>query len=136
MAAQKKANRTSLNAKVLDVYYEWYKTRHEGIPPLINGREGKAAKDLTAYFVTICTTKITNPTEDAIETGVIGLMEYVLNNFDKLEPFLRKQCKISQIMTNITNIIDQLKHGQPTNKKPVSIVSAFQKIDGHHPEPR
>ena len=48
--------------------------------------------------------------DDSLE-AVKNAFSYILSNWSSLEPFLQKQIKLSQINSNLANIINQLKNG-------------------------
>jgi len=78
-----------------------------GVPPKINGVEGKAAKQILAYLSKI--------TEEPIVAW-----KFVLDHWDRVEPFLNNQIKLTQINSNLMNILNQIKNGKSTNKKSTS----------------
>tara|TARA_R110000737_G_scaffold103064_1_gene136383 strand:+ start:61 stop:816 length:756 start_codon:yes stop_codon:yes gene_type:complete len=78
-----------------------------GVPPKINGAEGKAAKQILSYLLKI--------TEEPIVAW-----KFVLDHWERVEPFLRNQIKLTQINSNLMNILNQIKNGKSTNKKSTS----------------
>lgn len=123
----RKPNRTQLSAKILDAWYEWF-TNRNCVPPQVTGATGAAAKSLASYFYAIATKKNGHLSEEMLEAGCLGMMEYILHRWSSLDPFIQKQVKLEQINSNITNIIDYLKHGK-RNSKNIDTASAFEKID-------
>ncbi len=93
--------------------------------PIWDGRQFGDLKKLENYFLKIAIHRgkkylkstgeqvtqemIKNEANHSFYTLLTGL------NSDRIEPYLRKQKKISQILYNLTNIIDQLKNGIPRN---------------------
>ena len=73
----------------------------------MNGQEGKAMKSIIAYLV--------NETREK-NGDVCGAWRFILEQWDRLETFLQKQIKLSQINSNLINIIKQIKIGQ--NNRP------------------
>lgn len=134
--ARKNPQRTTLSGKIIDLYYEWFRERNDGIPPHINGVEGKAAKELSSYLLSIASAKDPEADGDTQVEQAIKMMEYILKNWNRVDPFLQRQVKLAQISSNITNIIHGFKRGTAATKKPtggeVDNRSAFQKIDGHY----
>jgi hypothetical protein len=78
-----------------------------GVPPAFNAAEGKALNSLISYLRSIAKNK-----ED---TDVILALDYIFSHYSKWEPFHQKQLKLTQINSNITNIILTLK--KPSNGK-------------------
>jgi len=75
-------------------------------PAKINGVEGKAMKQIITYLKTLCKAK-GDSTDDAVKYS----LTYILNSWHTLEPFYQKQIKLTQINSNLTNIINQIKNG-------------------------
>ena len=87
--------------KMIGLYDKFCKER-VGVGCKINGQEGKALKNIIKY--------LTNQTES--EEQVFEAWKYVLEHWDEVEEFYRKQIKISQIDSNLMNILNQLKNGK------------------------
>jgi len=98
----------SLYKDAMTVYHDFVKLR-TGVPPNINAIEGKALKTIIVYLRGI----------DRNDEKIIEAWKAVLNNFDKWDAFLQRQLKLSQISSNLTNIIHSIKNGKsnPTNAR-------------------
>ena len=70
-------------------------------------------KTILSYLKTLCKQK-GNDSQDAI----LSSLKYIFGNWNKLEPFLQKQIKLSQINSNLVNIIQDLKND--TNKNNIA----------------
>src|SRR5690606_34708157 len=57
-------NTISNHQIIIDVYFDWFKQRNDGVPPNINAAEAKAAKMIAEYFKTIQAKKEPNTTEE------------------------------------------------------------------------
>lgn len=118
----------TLYPAMMELYYEWYKARNAGTPPKIDGQEGKGLKAIITYFKTVYNTKDGEKGEQELE--VLGMFKYVLGHWEKIDPFHQKQTKLSQINSNITNIIDYLKNGRketkPTDKSASATASRVE----------
>lgn len=111
-------NTISNHQIIIDVYFDWFKQRNDGVPPNINAAEAKAAKTLAEYFKTIQAKKEPNTTEEEMPEKIKNIALYIFSKWDTLEVFLQKQVKLTQINSNITNIINFIKNGkQATNNK-------------------
>lgn len=101
---------TSLYTACMDVYAKWFEERFS-IGPKIDGQQGKALKDLISYITTQVKKKpeiiLTDP---EIELRVKNNWQWILDNWDKLEEFYQKKTKLSEISSNIQNIIVQIKN--------------------------
>ena len=91
--------------------YDSFCLKQFDAPCKINGMEGKALKQIISYLIKVSINK--GMTEDKCKTS----FEYILNNWDSLDDFTRKQVKLSQINMNLINIINQLKNGKATQTK-------------------
>lgn len=73
---------------------------------MINGRHGKAVKELIAHI------KVAHP-----ETEPIEVFKAVLNNWDRLEPFYQKNMmELWSIVSHWNNIINKIKNGDNKNQ--------------------
>jgi len=102
----KEDNNKRYYKNMIAIYDSFCKNRFDA-PAKINGMEGKAMKQIIAYLKTLCKMK-GDDSPEAIENS----FEYIFANWNKIEPFLQKQIKLSQINSNLTNIINQLKNGK------------------------
>ncbi len=91
--------------------YDSFCLKQFDAPCKINGMEGKALKQIISYLIKVSTNK--GMPEDNCKIS----FQYIFSNWDSLDDFTRKQVKLSQINSNITNIINQLKNGKATNTK-------------------
>lgn len=111
---------------IIDVYFDWFKQRNDDVPPKIDAAEAKAAKMIAEYFKTIQAKKEPNTTEEEMPEKIKNMALYIFSKWDTLEVFLQKQVKLTQINSNITNIINFIKNGKQAtnnnnyNKQPVT----------------
>lgn len=101
--SDKKKLSDSLYPKFISVYNDFCKTNTGGVGAKIDGAEGKAMKTIITY--------LKNQSTDKTEQGGLNGFNYILDNWYKLEPFLKDKIKLSQINSNIINILKQIKHG-------------------------
>lgn len=94
----------------MDVYFDFIK-QETGVPPKIDGAEGKALKSIVAYLLKLETVK--NGEKKCSE--VLG---YIFENWRSVDPFHQKQLKLVQVNSNLVNIIASLKNG--TNRTGVA----------------
>lgn len=121
---------------MLDIYYEWFKERNEGVPPRIDGADGKALKNIISYFKTIY--KGRPEPKGTEEMEVKSMLSFILGNWHGLDSFYQKQTKLTQINSNITNIINEFKNGKSKQANPKDksadarasrMQSMFNKVD-------
>jgi hypothetical protein len=84
----------------MQIYSEWYAQFQ--LPLRITNADGKALKELIAYFDKLEAVKAGNKTTPEV-------WQYVLNNWAKLDAWQQKQIELRQINSRITNIIEQIK---------------------------
>jgi len=87
--------------------YDGFCLKEFDAPCKINGQEGKALKQIINYLKVVCKAK-----GDDSDLAIENAFKYILNNWANIEPFYQKQIKLSQINSNITNIINNLKNGK------------------------
>ena len=95
-----------------DYYYNFFKNKTGSIPNL-NGSEINALKLIINYFKS--TFKEKGGGGKTEKDHVLDCLAYLFKNWQKLEPFIQNQLKLTQINSNLTNIINQLKNGTFTN---------------------
>lgn len=119
---KEKVKGDTLYPALMELYFTWFKQRSGGIPPNILISEGKSLKGIVLYLKSAIRSKLTDgslvldigekTTEDEIyKDKAVEMFSYILNNWNKLTPFLQQQTKLSQILSNLTNIINHFTHG-------------------------
>jgi len=101
--------------KAIDLFNQFCLKRFDA-PAKIDGVQGKAMKSILSYLKKLCSQKGNNTPED-----VLNALEFIFHRWDDLEPFLQKQVKLSQINSNLVNIINQLKNGSEQTQSSSSI---------------
>ena len=96
----------------LKIYSDWYELR-VGVKIIFDGAQGKSLKKIITYLI--------DNSHQKNAQGGADAWGYILSNWDKLEPFYRDQLKVNQILSNLPNILNQLKNGnsktKPTNNQ-------------------
>lgn len=102
-----------LYPKFIDIYYEWYKSVSDGIPPKIDGAGGKAAKSMIAYLKTAVSIK--NPeakeNEETLNSLILNGWRYIFANWYKLDLYHQNKTRLIDINSNFQNILSQIKNG-------------------------
>jgi len=96
----------TLYYKEMIAIYDGFCKKVLDIPASINKVEGNAMKTIIKRLIEISKFKGHD------ESGCLDSFKYILNNWDELDDFTRKQVKLTQIASNLTNIISQLKNGK------------------------
>jgi hypothetical protein len=92
----------SLYKRFISVYDQFIKLKTD-CPAKIDGTQGKAAKEIIKY--------LQGASKDKSDEGVVNTWNYILSNWSRLEPFKQKKLKLSEINTDLINIINELKNG-------------------------
>lgn len=88
-----------------EAYFEFYKGL-TGLPPKFDGQEGKALKSIITYISGL----------EQIKSGgrtILETFKFILEHHARWDAFHQKQLKLSQINSNLTNIINSIKNGVP-----------------------
>lgn len=93
----------SLHQKFLEIYDDFHQKKI-GTGAKIGAKEGAAAKSILQY--------ISKESKVKTEEGILASWEYILNNWQRLEPFYRNRMQITDINSNLTNILNQLRNGK------------------------
>lgn len=86
----------------VEVYDQFCKARFD-VGAKIDGAQGNAMKKILVY--------LRANSHDKSDEGVLNAWKYILQNWDKLDDWLKGQVKLTQINSNMLNIINQLKYG-------------------------
>lgn len=129
----------------MKTYYDWYKTK-VGVAPKIDGGDGKALKLIVKYLRSIndnpfVSANIKESGEDDIvqeneaenvvsdkDLDTTKTWDFIFANYDKWEKFYQKQLKLTQINSNLNNILNSIKNGKPGSTEGKSISQMRQEI--------
>lgn len=96
----------------IGIWRDWY-AEQLGVGPktiMINGKHGKAAKELIAHL------KEAHPKECPGE-----VLKVILNNWDRLPDVYREQCReLHSIKNNWNSLIHHIKNGNGDNQDQIS----------------
>lgn len=100
----KTANKTreDLHGMIIEIYDKFIKKR-TGLPAMIDGEQGNAAKKIIKYLTNVSATKD--------EEGCLKGWNYILDNWSKLTPYQQNRLKLSEITSDIVKVLDQIKNG-------------------------
>ena len=132
MKESTKERKDSMTRLVIDAHYEWYKVRNDGLPPVVGVIDAAAAKKIGEYLYRISKEAHSDLDDNKLnEIGMNGFM-YILTNWDKMKsPYLKRCVRLRDIYSNITNIIEDLKHDERNRKKEAaSVASRIEKNYG------
>lgn len=100
---EKKAT-SPFHSACMDVYFEWHKERF-GVPPKVDYLQALALKKIIEYLSALQSVK------DGTHT-VTGSFEAILNNWSRLDKFMQSRTKLSEINTDLSKIIIQIKNSR------------------------
>jgi hypothetical protein len=111
----------------MKTYYDWYKMK-VGIPPKIDGGDGRALKMIVKYlrsindnpFVSEEEVEIQVQDNESVRENIVSdknlettkMWDFVFAHYEKWDRFYQKQLKLTQINSNLNNIINSIKNGK------------------------
>ena len=104
----------------IDIYHKFCLSNFDA-PAKIDSIQGKAMKSILSYLKTLCKQK-----GDDSQESILNALKYIFKNWKNLEPFLQKQVKLSQINSNLVNIIKQLKQTTKQNDIADDILAKYR----------
>lgn len=107
-AAAEKAARLAFT----DAYCAWFEDK-VGARPVFTKADGVGQDRLYKHFLSVG--------RDKTPFGPVWALQYIFENWHRLDPFLQRQKNFAQIASNINNILDQIKNGTPTQHKQNSV---------------
>jgi len=105
--------------KCRDVYFDFYKSKNDDVPPKFSGVDGAKLKSIIKYLESVVIGKQPDlkDNESAISENVVLAFQLITNGWDKLDPFWQKNISLSAIDSNINTLIHQIKnYGKSTTK--------------------
>jgi hypothetical protein len=132
--SKKKKNKkppTKLYSKMIELYDEFIKSK-TNMGAKLNAVEGKAMKSIIQYLRGQVQAKGELMGENDIEYKTLQSWEIILNNWDVLSGWKKENLKLTQIDSNLINIISEIKNNKSnlkTNKKDDKYRQAFNQLD-------
>lgn len=109
----KKTESDGIYKPAVGIYFDFYE-RLNGLKPKFDSADGKALKTIINYFKGIHKDK--SPELDQ-KKFVLDALIYVFENWDEQIDFIRNQTKLTQINSNLNNIINRLRNEKKSNQK-------------------
>jgi hypothetical protein len=103
--------RTLCHTNCIAVYSDWYRD-HNGMMPNIMAADAAGMKAIVKYLTNTVRTKYPEISSEECDERVVKAWTAILYHWDKLTPFLQGQVKLSQINSNLTNILHAIKNGK------------------------
>lgn len=107
----------------MEIYNDWI-ISITGIGGKINDVEGKALKQIINYL----RTQISNAGKDASEEAVHKAFKFILINRDRWDKYHQDKLKITEINSNLINIINAVKNGTVKQKADNSFSESLSEL--------
>ena len=105
----------TLYSKMIEEY-DVFCEKSTGVGCKIDGMQGKAMKQIIIYLKSQCRKKNPLLQDEELDSAVMKSWIYILGNWSKLDDYNRGRIKLSEINSNMSNILLKIKE-QPINKK-------------------
>lgn len=107
-----------------DPFLSEYKSfcKNQGVPPKLDQRDYKAMESIKTYLIDA------SEPDGGMDTDqvALGAWQIVLTNWDKVDPFIRKQFKLEYIDRNLMSIIQKIKgHGKNEGNQGIDLEARF-----------
>lgn len=102
--------------EMVSLYDQFIKNQTGGPGAQMNAAEGQAMKKIIEYW--------RKNSKDTSDKGILNSWNHLLMCWDKIEPFYQGKLKLTEINSNMVNIINQIKN--PKGKK-LSVVESSEK---------
>lgn len=97
-----------LYSEMVKIYFEWFEGL-SGVKPKFGQAEGASLKQIINYFKILYKDNHSEGENEFEE--VTKMFQYIFKFWHLIDPFLQKQTKVTQINSNIQNIINDIKNG-------------------------
>jgi hypothetical protein len=96
----------SLYSQFIEEYFGFYEGLSDGVKPKMDGAQGKAMNTIISYL----------QSQSIDDEEALLAWQQILSGWNQLDDFYQNQIKLTQINSNINNIILQIKNGKSTNQ--------------------
>lgn len=102
----------SVFKKASEVYFDFYKKMND-VSPKFDGADGKALKSIIEYFKKLHKEEVANG-KTGKESGefITDALIYIFDNWGLQVDFIRNQTKMTQINSNLNNIINKIRNAK------------------------
>ena len=116
-----------LYAKMVEIYFDWFKGL-SGVSPKFGQAEGASLKQIINYFKILYKANKKEGENEFDE--VTKMFSFIFSHWNLIDPFYQKQTKLTQINSNIQNIINDIKNGhkRKSNSKDKSNVARGERL--------
>lgn len=99
----------SVYTQCVDLYFNFYKERSDGMPPKFDKKHGEAMKSIINHLKKSVKHKQPDINPPDIDAEVVKSFAYILDNWDKQTDFIKQQTDLTSINSNFNRIITDLK---------------------------
>lgn len=110
-----KAKSDNLYPQMVELYNTFCINRM-GMGSKMDAQQGKALKSIIQYLALQVKNKKGEITEEQLKVDVLNAWEYILNNWSQVNGYYAEQIKLSQIDSNLPNILMQLRKNKKSNR--------------------
>ena len=110
-----KAKSKNLYPQMVDRYDAFCVTRM-GMGSKMDAQQGKALKSIIQYLALQVKNKKGEISEEDLKADVLNAWDYILNNWAQINGYYAEQIKLSQIDSNLPNILMQLRKNKKSNR--------------------
>lgn len=104
----------SLHAHCIGLYTAFFEKFSGGAPPKIDGAQGKAMKCIIAYLKGAVRKKQPGIAGDALDEAVKDALQLIFTHWHKLDKFYQHKTRLTELNSNLQNIIIQIRHSGET----------------------
>jgi len=108
---------SGLHQNIIKTYCDWYLKKVGVSYRFSGGQDGKAVKEMIDYIRKAIKDK---SGADANEGEIINAFQFILDNHGKWDKFNQKQLKLNQILSNLPNIMANIKGINGSGKIPIA----------------
>lgn len=102
----------SVQKLAVGVYFDFYKNLN-GVSPKFDGADGKALNSIIDYFKKLHKEEFANKkTDKESEEYILYALKYIFDNWGLQVDFIRNQTKMTQINSNLNNIINKIRNAK------------------------
>ena len=110
-----KAKSENLYPQMVELYNTFCINRM-GMGSKMDAQQGKALKSIIQYLALQVKNKKGEISEEQLKLDVLNAWDYILNNWGQVNGYYAEQIKLSQIDSNLPNILMQLRKNKKSNR--------------------
>jgi hypothetical protein len=123
---KEKVRSENLYTQMVDRYNDFCINRI-GMGAKMNAHQGKSMKNIIEYLALQVKNKKGEITEEQLKNDLLNAWEYILNNWGQVNGYYAEQIKLSQIDSNLPNILMQLRNNK-NNKRDEKFAKTYSDI--------